>query len=140
MNYYAGKESIEDSVSAILTFEIGVNLSVNSMWNDIDFSARRFEIFFENAFLMVTVDERDDKAVRIVYKYLKDPDTELNDAEMDAYFRNQIGMDHIKAEVAGPYYSEDLRFFDAIIKKRPADITLEYGQYRSGERRVGKEG
>jgi predicted dehydrogenase len=129
VNYFAGKEGIEDSVAAILTFENGTYLSVNSMWNDIDFSARRFEIFFENAFLMVTVDERENKAVKIIYKYLKEPEVELDDAEMDTYFREMIGMSHIKAEVAGPYYYEDLRFFDAIVNNRPADITLEFGQY-----------
>ena len=48
---------------------------------------------------------------------------------MDDYFRELIGMSQIKAEVAGPYYYEDLRFIDSIINNKPAAITLETGKY-----------
>jgi predicted dehydrogenase len=129
INYYGGKEGIEDSVSAILSFKNGICLSVNSMWNEIDFSARRFEIFFEKAFIMVTVDERDDKAVSIMVKYLKEPEYGLDDAEMDLYFRQQIGMEHIKPQASGPYYYEDLRFINSIVTGTQAKIKLEYGKY-----------
>jgi predicted dehydrogenase len=131
INYYAGIDGIEDSVAAILTFKSGINLSVNSIWNDIDYSVRRFEIFFERAYVMITVDERNDKFVEIRVKYLKDTEYILKDDEMDLYFRQLIGKTHIKAEITGPYYYEDLRFIDAIVdpKKRPADITLEHAFY-----------
>ena len=126
---YHDKDQIETSVAAILTFKNGINLSVNSMWNDIDFSARRMEIFFENAYIMVTVDERADKAVDVRMKYLKEEEIPLDQDAMDAYFREQIGMPHIQAEIAGPYYYEDLRFFDAIINNKPTPVKLEHGLY-----------
>ncbi|MHA1793025.1 MAG: Gfo/Idh/MocA family protein [Promethearchaeota archaeon] len=129
INYHAGHEGIEDSVAAILSFKNGVNLSVNSMWNDIDFSARRFELFFENAYVMVTVDEREDKAVKIKVKYLKEDEYELNDEEMDTYFREKMGFSHVKPEISGPYYYEDLRFINAIVENTPTDVKLEHGLY-----------
>jgi predicted dehydrogenase len=129
VEYHANKPGIEDSVAAILTFDNGVNLSVNSMWNNIDFSARRFELFFENAYIMVTVDERAGKAVQIKIKEGKDPEYELDDTIMDQYFRDSIKMGHIKSEITGPYYYEDLRFIDAIVRNSAAEVTLEAGQY-----------
>lgn len=129
INYYAGIEGIEDSVAAILTFKNGVNLTINSIWNDIDYSVRRFEIFFERAYIIVTVDERNQKSVEIRVKYLKDPEIILKDDEMDFYFRQFIDKTYIKPEITGPYYYEDLRFLDAIVNRTPADITLEQAYY-----------
>jgi predicted dehydrogenase len=129
VNYYGGKEGIEDSVAAILTLKNGINLSVTSVWNDIDYSARRFEIFSERAYLMVTVDERDGKAVSMKIKCGKNPEQELDNNIMDSYFRESIGMSHIKGEVAGPYYYEDVRFLDSIVKGIPSPVPLEAGKY-----------
>lgn len=126
---YNDRPGIETAVAAILTFSCGLHLAVTSSWNDIDFSARRMEIFFENAFIMVTVDERANKAVDVRLKCLKEPERSLDDAEMDALFRASIGMSHVGPEVAGPYYYEDLRFVDAIVKGTPALVTLEHGLY-----------
>ncbi|MEX2715303.1 MAG: Gfo/Idh/MocA family protein [Candidatus Sigynarchaeota archaeon] len=131
---YMDRPGIETGVSAIITFKNGLNLSVNSMWNDIDFSERRMEFYFENAWVHVTVDERAGadkkrKLVTIKTRCLKEPEQELDDAVMDAYFRYSIGMSHVSAELAGPYYYEDLRFFDAIVKGQPSPVKLEYGLY-----------
>ncbi|MHA1681274.1 MAG: Gfo/Idh/MocA family protein [Promethearchaeota archaeon] len=129
VNYHAGREGIEDSVAAILTFKNGINLSVNSMWNDIDYSQRRMEVFFENAYIMITVDERDEKAVVIKVKALKDEEYVLDDQVMEEYFKKLVNKPHIKAEIPGPYYYEDLRFVDAIATGNPAPVTLEQGLY-----------
>ncbi|MHA1698136.1 MAG: Gfo/Idh/MocA family protein [Promethearchaeota archaeon] len=126
---YLDRDGIETSVAAILTFKNGINLSVNSMWNDIDFSARRMELFFENAYITITIDERADKAVEVQMKYLKDPEVILDNDEMDAYFRELFGLSHVKPELAGPYYYEDLRFIDSIVRGKPAEVTLEHGYY-----------
>jgi predicted dehydrogenase len=131
---YLDRPGIETGVAAILTFKNGMNLSVNSMWNDVDYSQRRMEFYFENAYVHVTVDERagEDKKrklVTIAIKYMKDPEHEIDDATMDAHFRELIGMSHVGSEIAGPYYYEDLRFFDAIAKGQPTPVRLEYGHY-----------
>ncbi len=131
---YLDRPGIETGVAAILTFKNGMNLSVNSMWNDADYSQRRMEFYFENAWVHVTVDERagedkKQKLVKVSVKYLKEPEQELDDEAMDAYFRDTIGMSHVGAEIAGPYYYEDLRFFDAIAKGQPTPVKLEYGYY-----------
>lgn len=129
VNYYGGKDQIEDSVAAVLSFKNGVSLTVNSMWNDIDFSQRRFELFFERAYLMASVDERANKAVSMKIKHEKEPEYELDDKEMDEYFRKLIGKSELKPEVTGPYYYEDLRFIDAVVNNKPSEITLEFGKY-----------
>ena len=129
IEYYGGKEGIEDSVAVIASFKNGTTMTVNSMWNDIDFSQRWYELYFERAFIIITVDERDNKAVQMVIKEGKDPEYILDDEEMDNYFRELIGFPQIKSELTGPYYYEDLRFFDAIIKEHPTEITLEAGLY-----------
>ncbi|MBA7570119.1 Inositol 2-dehydrogenase/D-chiro-inositol 3-dehydrogenase [subsurface metagenome] len=129
IKFVAGIEDIEDSVAAIISFKNGVSLTINSMWNDIDYSQRRYEFFFENAYLTIIVDERDKKAVDIRYKYLKEEEKILDDGGMDQMFREGIGMPHINAEVPGPYYYEDLRFLDAIAREKPAEVTLEFGRY-----------
>ncbi len=134
---YHDRDGIETSVASVLTFKNGMSLSVNSMWNDIDYSQRRMEIFFENAFIMVTVDERAGtspdgralKMVRIITKQGKEPEVELDDDEMDALFREQIGMGHASAEVPGPYYYEDLRFVNAIVEGTVSPVGLEPGYY-----------
>ncbi|MBD3186345.1 hypothetical protein GF325_05910 [Candidatus Bathyarchaeota archaeon] len=129
INYHAGREGIEDSVAAIISFKEGPNLSVNSMWNDIDFSERRMEIFFENACVMVTVDERASKAVDIKYKYLNEPERKPDDEEMFEFFKKKMGMENLSQEIPGPYYYEDVRFIDAIVHGTPAKVTLEHGLY-----------
>jgi predicted dehydrogenase len=131
---YLDHPGIETGVASILTFKNGMNLSVNSMWNDVDYSQRRMEFYFENAWVHVTVDERAGtdkkrKLVNITIKYLKEPEQEIDEATMDTYFRELIGKSHINPEIAGPYYYEDLRFFDAIVKGQPTPIKLEYGYY-----------
>ncbi len=131
---YFDRPGIETGVAAIITFKNGLNLSVNSMWNDVDYSQRRMEFYFEKAFVHVTVDERggadkNRKLVGITTKCQKEPEHEMDEAVMDAYFRDTIGMSHVGPEVAGPYYYEDLRFFDAIVKGQPTPVKLEYGHY-----------
>lgn len=131
---YHDRPGIETGVAAILTFKNGVNLSVNSAWNEVDFSERRMEFYFQNAWVHVTVDERAGsdkkrKLVKATVKYLKEPEQDLDDDAMDAYFRETIGMSHVAPEIAGPYYYEDLRFFDAIVKGHPSPIKLEFGYY-----------
>nr|MDO8086063.1 Gfo/Idh/MocA family oxidoreductase [Candidatus Sigynarchaeum springense] len=131
---YHDRPGIETGVAAILTFKNGMNLSVNSVWNDVDFSERRMEFYFERAWVHVTVDERGGadrkrKLVKITIKCLKEPEQELDDAVMDDFFRESIGMSHVGAEIAGPYYYEDLRFLDAIAKGQPSPVKLEFGLY-----------
>jgi predicted dehydrogenase len=131
---YLDRPSIETGVATILTFKNGMSLSVNSMWNDVDYSQRRMEFYFEKAWVHVTVDERagEDKKrklVKVAVKYSKETEQEIDDDTMDAYFRGTIGMSHIGSEVAGPYYYEDLRFFDAIAKGQPTPVKLEFGHY-----------
>ncbi len=130
VDYFAEKEGIEDSVSAILTFKNGLKLSVNSMWNDIDYSRRRMEIFFEKSYVMVTVDEREEKSVAVRFKHLWNKEMQLEDNVMDHYFRkNILGKPHIKPQIPGPYYYEDLRFIDCIVKGKSAEVSLEMGKY-----------
>jgi predicted dehydrogenase len=129
INYYAGKENIEDSVGGVMSFKNGVTLTVNSMWNDIKFSARRYEIYFEKAFIIITVDEQAGKAVSLRLKYLDEPEHELDDEEMQKYFSESIGFGHVKNEVSGPYYFEDLRFINSIYTGSPAYPSLEIGKY-----------
>jgi predicted dehydrogenase len=131
---YQDKDGIETSATAVITFKNGMHLAINSMWNDVNFSERRMEYYFENAWIHATVDELAgktgrEKSVIIKYKYLKDPIQEMDEAEMDAFFREQIGMAHVKPEIPGPYYYEDLRFIDAIVKGVPAPVQLECGWY-----------
>ena len=49
INNYAGHPGIEDSVSAILNFENGINLSLTAVWNDLKYDCRLYEIYFERA-------------------------------------------------------------------------------------------
>jgi predicted dehydrogenase len=129
VKYYAGKEKIEDSVAGVATFKNGVSLSVNSMWNDIKFSERRYEMYFENAYLIITVNELHDKLVEIRVKYRDEEEKCVDDETMVKYFLESIGFPNIKPEVTGPYYFEDLRFIDAIYHNKPAEPTLEHGRY-----------
>ena len=130
IKYIAGIEGIEDSVSAIIQFKNKITLSANGMWNDITFSERRYELFFEKAWLMLTVDEAQDKAVVVTYKYLDEEIKILSDEMMDEYFRKEIlKLPHIAPEVSGPYYYESVRFLNAIKNCVPSDVTLEVGKY-----------
>jgi UDP-N-acetyl-2-amino-2-deoxyglucuronate dehydrogenase len=129
VKYYAGKENIEDSVAGIVNFKNEVSLTVNSMWNDIKFSARRYEIYFEKAYIIITVDEQAGKAVSIRYKYLNEEEKDLEDSEMVKYFLDSIGFPNVKNELTGPYYFEDLRFINAIYENKKAYPTLEHGRY-----------
>jgi predicted dehydrogenase len=133
---YRDRPGIETSVAAVLTFKNGINLSVNSIWNDIDYSQRRMEIFFENAWIHVTVDERaggegnpDKKLAVIQIKHGNEPEQEMDDVVMDAWFREQIGFPDLHPEIPGPYYYEDVRFIDAIVHGTPSAVTLEHGKY-----------
>ena len=131
---YQDRDGIETSATALVSFKNGVYLTINSMWNDVNFSERRMEFYFENAWLHATVDEmagktRRDKLAIIKYKYLNEPLQELDDAEMDTFFREQLDMTHVKPEIPGPYYYEDLRFIDAIVRGVPSPVMLEHGWY-----------
>ncbi|HME51551.1 MAG TPA: Gfo/Idh/MocA family oxidoreductase [Candidatus Lokiarchaeia archaeon] len=131
---YQDKEGIETSATALFTFKNGVHATINSMWNDVNFSERRMEFYFENAWLHATVDEmagkdRHQKLAIITYKHLDEPVQELDDVEMDTFFREKINMPHVKPEIPGPYYYEDLRFIDAIVHGMPSPVLLEHGWY-----------
>ena len=124
---FAGYEGIEDSVAALITFKSGVTFSMNCMWNDIVYDSRRYELFFEKSMVGIIVEN---SKVRISVKYLDEPDYEIDVKTMDEFFFKKIGMPHVKAEIPGPYYAEDLRFINAIVENNiKSDIKAEYGKY-----------
>ncbi len=130
INNYAGHPGIEDSVSAILNFENGINLSLTAVWNDLKYDCRLYEIYFERARLKITVDGRSEKLLDIRLLYLDEPEIELDIGEMDRYFFEKIGFPHIKSEVTGPQYNEDVRFINAIVNHNiKSEITAETGRY-----------
>ena len=124
---FAGYEGIEDSVAALVTFKNGVTFSMNCMWNDIVYDSRRYELFFEKAKVIIIVEH---SKAKISVKYLDEPDYEIDVKTMDEYFFKKIGMPHVKAEIPGPYYAEDLRFINAIVENNiKTEIKAEYGKY-----------
>lgn len=130
INNFAGNPGIEDSVASIITFKNGINLSISAMWNDLDYDCRHYEIYFEKARITIISDGRSKKLAEIKLLYLDEPEIELELTEMDTYFFSKIGMPHVKAEVSGPYYAEDLRFLDAIVKNNiKSDISAESAKY-----------
>ena len=127
---YAGHPGIEDSVSAILSFETGINLSITAMWNDLVYDCRLYEIYFERARLKITVDGRSKKLLEIFLLYLDEPEVELDVEEMDKFFFEKLGFPHVKSEVTGPQYIEDFRFIDAIVNHNiQSNISAETGRY-----------
>ena len=127
---YAGYEDIEDSVAALVTFKNGITLSMNCMWNDLNYDCRRYEMFFEKAKIEITVDARSEKLAEIKVRYLDEPEYEIDMETMDEFFFKKIGMPHVKAEIPGPYFAEDLRFINAITKGNiKSEIRAEFGKY-----------
>jgi len=130
VNYYAGYPGIEDSVASIISFKNGINLSISAMWNDLDYDCRHYEMYFEKARITIIVDGRSDKLAEIKLLYLNEPEVDLALEGMDSHFFATIGMPHVKSEVSGPYYAEDLRFIDAIVKNNiESEITAESAKY-----------
>jgi len=126
----AGHEGIEDSVSGILTFKSGLTLSLNASWNEIDYDCRRYEIFFERAQIVIEVESATKELASISIRYLEDPPYHIPMEPMDQFFFKEIGFPHVKAELTGPYYAEDLRFINAIVHNNVlSDIPLELGKY-----------
>jgi len=100
------------------------------MWNDLNYDCRKYEIFFEKAKIRIIVDGRDEKLAEVFVQYLDEPEYEIEMKTMDEYFFKQIGMSHVKAEIPGPYYAEDLRFIMAIVENNiKSEIKAEYGKY-----------
>jgi len=129
-NNFAGHPGIEDSVSAIISFENGVNLSITAVWNDLKYDCRLYEIYFERARLKITVDGRSEKLLEIFLLYLDEPEVELGIEEMDKFFFEKIGFPQLKPEITGPQYNEDFRFIDAIVNNNiKSDISAESGKY-----------
>ncbi|UYP48763.1 Inositol 2-dehydrogenase/D-chiro-inositol 3-dehydrogenase [Candidatus Lokiarchaeum ossiferum] len=130
INYFAGHPGIEDSVASIITFKNGINLSISAMWNDLDYDCRYYEIYFEKARITIISDGRSKKLAEIKLLYLDEAEIELDLEKMDEYFFSKIGLPHVKAEVSGPYYAEDLRFINAIVKNNiKSEITAESAKY-----------
>lgn len=130
VKYFAGYEGIEDSVAALITFKNGVTFSMNCMWNDLNYDCRRYEIFFEKAKVRIIADGKDEKLAEVFVQYLDEPEYEIDMKTMDEYFFKKIGMPHVKAEIPGPYYAEDLRFIKAIVENNiESEIKAEYGKY-----------
>ncbi|QEE14609.1 Gfo/Idh/MocA family protein [Promethearchaeum syntrophicum] len=130
IKYFAGYAGIEDSVAALVTFKNGVTFSMNCMWNDLNYDCRKYEIFFEKAKIRIIADGRDEKLAEVFVQYLDEPEYEIEMKTMDDYFFKQIGMPHVKAEIPGPYYAEDLRFIMAIVENNiESEIKAEYGKY-----------
>jgi len=130
IKYFAGYDGIEDSVAALITFKNGVTFSMNWMWNDLNIDCHNYEICFEKAKVRIIADGRDEKLAEIFVQYLDEPEYEIDMKTMDEYFFKKIGMPHVKAEIPGPYYAEDLRFIKAIVENNiESEIKAEYGKY-----------
>jgi predicted dehydrogenase len=129
VKYFAGIPEIEDSVAALVEFQEGATLSLNAIWNDVDYSTRRYEIFFEKAWIMIEVDERNKKGVTVTVKEGNDEPHELDDDDMFDHYKALVGMPHLRSEVTGPYNNEDIRFLNAIVTGAPAYPPLEAGRY-----------
>ncbi len=61
---------------------------------------------------------------------INEPEVDLALDGMDSHFFSKIGMPHVKPEVSGPYYAEDLRFINAIVENNiKSEITAESAKY-----------
>jgi predicted dehydrogenase len=128
IRYIAEVDGIEDSVSLNLELESGMIMNATSMWHNITHDERRFEVYFENAYIYITLDELEKKQIIAKIKYLNEPESLLNLDECEMYYKNLIKMPNLKTEIPGPYYYESVNFLDAIFNDRPCYPSLEIGR------------
>ncbi len=125
IRYIAGNEGIEDSVAVIMSFPNGMVMNITATWNDIHFDQRRLEIYYENAYIWITVEGGE---IHLKIKYLGEDEQEIDLEQCEVFYKKLIGKPQLKSEIPGPYYYESIRFFDSIFNNLDAYPSLEIGK------------
>ncbi|GAB4312147.1 MAG: hypothetical protein Kow0069_12810 [Promethearchaeota archaeon] len=124
VNYYAGHEGIEDSVSGVLTLANGATVTVSAVWTDVEHDERLVEAYFENAFIKLRygVDGLD---FQLVERGRERRPAKLDAMVVMAEFLTWMGFPSLRPTPADPTRFADVAFLDAIARGKPASPSLE---------------
>jgi len=134
IKYFAGHEDIEDSVAVIMDLENGATFTMQGTWNDVEKDGRRYEIYFENAYIEIAYDSftKQDETGDWVsestldYKQIEgDKEVKLDGLVVMADFLVEIGLPSMQPLPLEPCRFANARFFKAIIDGSPAHPSLE---------------
>ncbi|MBD3186022.1 hypothetical protein GF325_04255 [Candidatus Bathyarchaeota archaeon] len=128
VNYFAGIDQIEDSVSAVFELNNGATGVLSAIWHDVQRDARHIELFWERAFLSMdysmlnvtgTLKVQGEKAVKFKQK------------EMDENYRQHIGFSDKPPMWVKNYGYEDLLYIAYLVdgvSRAPLVTDLEQGR------------
>ncbi|MFX0101806.1 MAG: Gfo/Idh/MocA family protein [Candidatus Hodarchaeota archaeon] len=134
IKYFAGYEDIEDSVSVVMDLVNGATLTMQGTWNDVDKDGRRYEIYFENAYVEIAYDsftKQNDEGEWISestldYKQIvNNKDVKLDGLVVMADFLVELGLPSMQPLPLEPCRFANARFFKAIFDGTPAYPSLE---------------
>ena len=121
VKFFANIHPIEDSVSAIFELENGASVSLNSIWHNVNHDRRHIELFFENAFLVISFGNTSS----ISYIERGEKKIKIRDSKMEKMYREAMSLSSHERFALRGYGYENFAFLQTLIEDKKASPSLE---------------